>query len=153
MAINERDRKRGGERQAVSDINITPLVDVLLVLLIIFMVTSPIVYQSIDVPTPENSLDEAKNDAQEVQKGTLTITKTGQIILKNQTIPENKLLNFVKKDPELQKKKELFIKADADLSYGVVMKVMGILRKAGISKLGLIVEDSDLIPETTTPSK
>jgi TolR protein len=118
----------------MSEINVTPLVDVMLVLLIIFMVTAPLLQQGIDVNLPQ-----AKGkDLPPEERLTIVIKKDGLIFLNDNpfTLPElkNKLEALSQSNPDV------FLRADKDVSYGLVAQVMGEVKEAGIEKLGMITE-------------
>jgi biopolymer transport protein TolR len=122
------------KRAVMSEINVTPLVDVMLVLLIIFMVTAPLLQQGIDVDLPK-----AKGkDLPPEQRITLSIDKKGIIFMNRNkvTIEEMrvKLAAISKLNPNV------FLKADKDVPYGLVVQVMGEIKEAGIEKLGMITE-------------
>lgn len=124
-------------RTTLAEINVTPLVDVMLVLLIIFMITAPMLQQGMDVDLPVAT---GAPTAQEESQITLTITKQGQIYL-NQTGYALEALR-----PKLQAlyktrlSRDLFLRADADVPYGTVVRVMDEVKKAGILKLGMITQ-------------
>ncbi len=123
-------------RTAMSEINVTPLVDVMLVLLIIFMVTAPLLQQGIDVNLPK-----AKGkDLPPEERITLVIKSGGTIYLNDNPIsmPEmkKKLESISKLNPNV------FLKADKSVPYGLVVEVMGEIKDAGIEKLGMITEPS-----------
>jgi len=121
-------------RTAMADINVTPLVDVMLVLLIIFMVTAPLLQQGIDVNLPQ-----AKGkDLPPEERVTLSLDKKGNIFMNDNrvTIEEMrvKLTAISKLNPNV------FLKADKDVPYGLVVQVMGEVKEAGIEKLGMVTE-------------
>jgi len=120
------------QRRAMSEINVTPFVDVMLVLLIIFMVTAPLLQQGIDVNLPR-----AKGkQLSPAERVIITIKKDGRIYV-------NKRLTDIKK---LKSKfatmtdRDVFLKADKNINYGLVVEVMGELREIGIEKLGMVTE-------------
>lgn len=128
-----------GHHRLVSDINITPFVDVMLVLLIIFMVTAPLLQQGLPVNLPQaqaQALKRAKTDI------VVTIQKGDQIFIgDDQTvIPIDKLEEQLTAIYATKEQKDLFIKADTDLLYGTVIKVMSIAKKAGVDRIGMITQ-------------
>ena len=133
----------GNHQSALSEINITPLVDVILVLLIIFMVTAPLLSQGLDVNLP---VAESPALARTEQDVILTINRQGGMFLQNDATPytwENleKKLSVVF---ERREKKEIFIKADEGVNYGTVVKAVSLIKKAGIERVGLVtLEDTE----------
>lgn len=124
------DRNRG----VLSEINVTPFVDVMLVLLIIFMVTAPLLQQGIDVNLPQ-----AKGkDLPSEERITLVVKKGGIIFMNDKPMPmseiKQKLTAISKLNPNV------FLKADRDVPYGFVVQVMSDIKEAGIEKLGMITE-------------
>ncbi len=121
-------------RNVMSEINVTPLVDVMLVLLIIFMVTAPLLQQGIDVNLPQAK---GKNLPPE-ERLSIVIKKGGTIFLNDTQISMDdltkKLAAVSKRNPDV------FLKADKDVPYGLVVEVMGEVKEAGIEKLGMITE-------------
>lgn len=130
------------KNSTMSEINVTPFVDVMLVLLVIFMVTAPILYQGVDVNLPKAS---SKPIPAETKKNIIvTVNKDGEIYIEKEMLTLRDLKTRVKtlvrdsgKDPSEQ---EIFLRADQDVSYGVVMEVMSNIRSGGIEKIGLITE-------------
>ncbi|MCJ7483109.1 MAG: biopolymer transporter ExbD [Thermodesulfovibrionales bacterium] len=122
------------ERDVLSEINVTPFVDVMLVLLVIFMVTAPLLQQGIDVNLPK-----AKGkDLPPEERITLIIKRNGVIYMNDNpvTLPEmrRKLESISTLNPNV------FLKADKDVPYGFVVEVMSDVKEAGIEKLGMITE-------------
>jgi biopolymer transport protein TolR len=122
------------ERDVLSEINVTPFVDVMLVLLVIFMVTAPLLQQGIDVNLPK-----AKGkDLPPEERITLIIKRNGAIYMNDNpvSLPEmrRKLESISTLNPNV------FLKADKDVPYGFVVEVMGDIKEAGIEKLGMITE-------------
>jgi biopolymer transport protein TolR len=126
----------GKSRSAMSEINVTPFVDVMLVLLIIFMVTAPLLQQGIDVNLPKAKGKEMPTEERII----LVIKKDGKIYMNDTPVSlsdmRKKLQSISKLNPNI------FLKADRDISYGLVVKVMGEVKDAGIEKLGMITEPS-----------
>lgn len=133
----------GGRGGAMSDINVTPLVDVMLVLLIIFMVTAPLITQGVEVELPKTQA--APMEGTE-KKLVLTLTKDKQIFIgtnKDNSIPYEVLEERLKTNARLQTEKELYLHADRKLEYGFVVDVMAKVRKAGVEKLGMVTDPLD----------
>jgi len=119
-------------RQALSEINVTPFVDVMLVLLVIFMATAPLLQQGVDVNLPQ-AKGQALSPAERI---VITIKKDGRIFL-NRSAVNLESLRALLSD---RKDREVFLKADKDVPYGFVVEVMGELREAGVEKLGMVTE-------------
>lgn len=128
-----------GHHRLVSDINITPFVDVMLVLLIIFMVTAPLLQQGLPVNLPQAQAQALKRTKSDI---VVTIQKGGRIFIgDDQTvIPVDKLEEQLAAIYATKQQKDLFIKADTDLLYGTVVKVMSIAKKAGVDRIGMITQ-------------
>lgn len=125
---------------SLSEINVTPFVDVMLVLLIIFMVTAPMIQSGIGVNLPQ-----AETDAVPAEEGlTLTITKNRYIHIEDSIINQFLLEQKLKEYFFGKEKKIVFIRADEDLPYGFVIRILDIAKKAGIEIVGLVVEPLEL---------
>ena len=129
-----------GRKRLVSDINVTPLVDVMLVLLIIFMVTAPMMTQGLDVDLPETT---TKSLRQEDDPIVVTIDKDGKISLDRHEVTRKILYQELSGLGEAQKEKPIYLKADRDVAYGVVVKIMADIKKAGFDKLGMITQPEE----------
>lgn len=127
--------KIGRESETLSEINVTPFVDVMLVLLIIFMVTAPLIQQGVDVNLPEAT---AKGLKSPEDPKILTIDKSGKIYFDKHEVAMEKLRGFVAAVKENTGLEELYLKADKDVPYGTVVKVMAEIKAAGIDRLGMI---------------
>ena len=139
---------KGGGRTTLSEINVTPLVDVMLVLLIIFMVTAPMIQQGVDVQLPKTETVEIQaND----EKTVLTITREARIYLGQTEIPIDELEEKVRTNAKIQREKQIYIHADQGLKYEIVVRVMAILKKAGVENLGMVTEP--LEPGQAFPAK
>ncbi len=136
MAFNT----RGNNRQLMSEINVTPLVDVMLVLLIIFMVAAPMMIQGVDVNLPKT---EAKNIKTSDEPLMLTVNNKQEIFLENHRIPLESLEVKIRKIFENRRDKEVLLRADKDIPYGFVINVIASVKKAGIEKLGMVTEPVD----------
>ncbi len=129
----------GGAKGGVkSDINVTPLVDVMLVLLIIMMLVAPMLQQGVSVklPTAENTVDKPEQQGQTV----LAISKDKSIFLNAKPVQDNDLTRRVSELLENKTDKIVLIKADEEVEYSAVMNAMDQLRQAGIEDIGLITE-------------
>ncbi len=126
-----------GPGNSLAEINVTPLVDVMLVLLIIFMVTAPMIEQGVDINLPNTETVEIESDE---GKSILTIQQDGTILLGTTPVAIEELEEKLKFNKKIQDEQELYIHADENLLYKRVVRVMAIARKAGVSKLGMITE-------------
>ena len=123
--------------RSMSDINVTPMVDVMLVLLIIFMVTAPLIQQGVAVDLPKTrapTLD-VKPD-----RVVLTITHDQKIYLGDVEIPYAELKAKVADNIKLKRDKEIYLHADRALPYGYVVDVMSIMKDAGVENLGMVTD-------------
>ena len=127
----------GNEKKFMSDINVTPLVDVMLVLLIIFMVTAPMMMQGVEVNLPQTTAKSIKTREDPL---ILTINKKREIYLEDRQIGLKNLENKVKTIFKYRRNKELLLRADREVPYGFVIKVISGVKRAGIDKLGMITE-------------
>jgi biopolymer transport protein TolR len=124
----------------LSEINVTPLVDVMLVLLIIFMVTAPMIQQGVDVDLPKAQAQEMKA---EEKKLVLTIDGMQRIYLGKTFIPFSQLADKLAHNAKLQAEKELYLRADRHLSYGLVVKIMAMAKLAGIENVGMLTDAAE----------
>ncbi|MCS7215170.1 MAG: protein TolR [Thermodesulfovibrio sp.] len=124
-------------RSSIADINVTPLVDVMLVLLIIFMITAPLLKQGIDVNLPK-----AKGKSlEESEKINIVITKEGKIFLNDKIIHKDELPGLLSTYKETNT--AVLLKADKDVPYGLVAEVMGEIKASGIEKIGMVTEPKE----------
>jgi biopolymer transport protein TolR len=130
----------GNGKRFMSEINVTPLVDVMLVLLIIFMVTAPMMTQGLDVNLPQTTAKSIKTQEDPLF---MTINKKGEIFLEEHAIRLEELEEKVKSIFKYRREKELLLRADRDIPYGVVIKVIAAVKRAGIDKLGMVTEPKD----------
>jgi biopolymer transport protein TolR len=140
MGITRNGRKRRG-RAPMAEINVTPLVDVMLVLLIIFMVTAPLLTAGVPIDLPDSR---AKALAQEPRQVTVAIGGDGQVYLDNVELARGELPGRLASLPrDAQGKPPLVVlRADRSLDYGHVMGVMGELNRAGITAISLVTNGS-----------
>lgn len=136
MAFDSSSQRSG---VTISQINVTPLVDVMLVLLVIFMVTAPIIQQGVQVNLPQ-----AKGGAIPGTEELLvvTIAKNGKIYLNDNLIGLEELGQKLRAIRKLQADKQVYLRADQDVRYGIVMKTVAEIKQAGIERLGMVTRPS-----------
>ncbi len=128
--------RRGGKR-LVADINITPLVDVMLVLLIIFMVTAPMMTQGVNVDLPQVT---AKSLDQKEDTLTISLEKDGTISINKIKMSRELMVVELEKQYQQNSSKAIFLKADTNVPYGYVVQVMADIKAAGFDQLGMITQ-------------
>ena len=120
----------------MAEINVIPLVDVVLVLLVIFMVTAPMLYRGMDINLPKSATNTIKPEARVV----LTVERDRRVYLDKDLVPQAQLQPRLdalrRKSPEVS----VFLRADRDVPYGTVVQVMDSVKKAGIDKLGMVTD-------------
>jgi biopolymer transport protein TolR len=129
-----------GQKGLVADINVTPLVDVMLVLLIIFMVTAPMMTQGLDVNLPETTSKALRQDDEPL---IVTIDKEAKITLGKMEVSQGILKDQLSKMDDERKKEPIYLKADKDVAYGIVVAIMADIKSAGFEKLGMITKPSE----------
>lgn len=124
----------------LNEINVTPFVDVMLVLLIIFMVTAPLMTQGVEVDLPTTRT--VKNLPQDSEHLVLSVKKDGSMFIDEYKVELEELQGHLSRLVAKQKK-QLFLRADKEVAYGTVVEVMGEVKAAGIDKLGIVAEQND----------
>ena len=127
----------GNEKRFMSDINVTPLVDVMLVLLIIFMVTAPMMMQGVEVNLPQTTAKSIKTREDPLF---LSINKKREIFLEDRRIKMKGLEKKMKSIFKYRRNKEVLLRADREVPYGFVIQVIAEVKRAGIDKLGMVTE-------------
>jgi biopolymer transport protein TolR len=130
----------GGKKKLMSDINVTPFVDIMLVLLIIFMVTSPMMTQGVDVNLPQTQAKELKTEEDPL---ILTVDINKEITIEKHKIEINELEEKLSAMFKYRNNKELLLRADKDLPYGFIMQITARIKGSGIEKLGMITEPEE----------
>ena len=133
MAMGGHNNDRG----TMAEINVTPLVDVMLVLLVIFMVTAPMMQQGVQVNLPKADT-KAMNPAEETV--VVTVDKNNKVFINKEETPVDDLRSKLTDLFATRTKKEVFLKADASVPYGEVVRIMADIKGAGIERLGMVTE-------------
>ena len=143
MALSSAGRRGGAFRE----INVTPLVDVMLVLLIVFMVTAPLLTSGLHIDLPEV---QAANTPVKDAKLVVSITKDEHVLFGEEDVTPN-LESVLLENPRVQKEHELYIRADKDARYGVVARAVAAARSAGVTSLNLLVDPEETSPPPADP--
>lgn len=137
-----RRQRRGGRRAPMADINVTPFVDVMLVLLIIFMVTAPLLVTGVPVELPEsraNALDQQEEPIE------IAIDKAGATFIDGTEVATSELparLEEIAASQSPEKQRQIMLRGDTSISYGQMMRVMGELNRAGLNSVSLVTTGS-----------
>ena len=137
-------RGRGGRRRPMSEINVTPFVDVMLVLLIIFMVTAPLLTAGVPIDLPDSRAAQLPNEQQQV---TISIDQAGYVYIDDVEVPLGGLPQALESLPRAGGEgPDITLRADRALDYGRVMAVMGELNRAGLNRISLITNSAAPAP-------
>ena len=135
----KQSRRRYSRRSVpMSEINVTPFVDVMLVLLIIFMVAAPMLTVGVDVELPKSAANALETENEEPL--TITITKEGEIVLQTSTIPREQLIARLQGVAAERASNRIFLRADGAVQYEFVMQIMGALNASGFQDIGLVTD-------------
>lgn len=126
-------RKRTGA-STMSDINVTPFVDVVLVLLIIFMITAPMLMRSMDVSLPSASLRQTEDQS---ERTIVTLDSQGRTFVNDRAVNIELLEDEIKQRVEVQNLRLAYLRADESLQYREIIKIMDLLKRAGVDRVGL----------------
>jgi biopolymer transport protein TolR len=137
MAFTMNQRGGRGRYRPLADINVTPLVDVMLVLLIIFMVTAPLMTSGVSVDLPKTSAQPLNSDSEPL---TVSIKADGTIFLQDQSIDISDLVSKLQAIAQNNPDRRIFVRGDKDLAYGRIMEVMGTITQGGFTKVALLAE-------------
>jgi biopolymer transport protein TolR len=130
-------QRPGGVGRPLSEINVTPFVDVALVLLVIFMVTAPMLQQGLEVDLPKTTTQNLRLQKEPL---VMTVRKDGKIFLARREIPAAELEEKLRAILEGLDDKEIFLRADSKAQYGLVVQALAAARAAGATKLGMVTE-------------
>jgi len=133
-----RRRKRGSRPAAMAEINVTPFVDVMLVLLIIFMVAAPLLTVGVPVQLPETAAEALPTEQEEPL--TVTLTAEGEIVLMNSPVAQDTLLPQLRAIAAERTSQRIFLRADGAIPYARVVEVMGALNAGGFNDIGLVTD-------------
>ena len=141
-------RGRGHRRAPIADINVTPLVDVMLVLLIIFMITAPLLASAVPIDLPESRAKPVETEEQEPVQ--LSINADDTLYIGDAVVPEAELparLDAIARERQGEgKPRQIMLRADKGLDYGRVMRVMGELNRAGLTRIALVTTGANSEP-------
>ncbi|WP_127753955.1 protein TolR [Devosia sp. 1566] len=133
-------RRRGRKKAVMSEINITPMVDVMLVLLIIFMVAAPMMTAGVPIDLPRTAAGELSSQTQPI---TVAVTPEGAIFVGEDPVSEADLVATVSQQAVNGTEDRIFLRGDTTANYGAVMRVMGLLSAGGYTKIGLITQQEN----------
>ena len=133
-------RRRRRSRAVMSEINITPMVDVMLVLLIIFMVAAPMMTAGVPIDLPTSAAAAMPNQADPVTVG---VTPEGAVYIDETPVAESDLIAQLQERGVNGAEDRIFLRGDTSANYGAVMRIMGLLSSGGFSKIGLITQPAD----------
>lgn len=140
---------RSSGNAPMSEINVTPLVDVMLVLLIIFMVTAPLLQQGVKVDLPDAQAEPMKQSTEE--RLVLTLAKDGKAYLGKTEIPVERITELLSANEKLKVDKELYLHADQELPYGLVVRVMAAAKAGGAETLAMVTDPEAAPPKGAVP--
>ena len=133
-----RRRRRRSRSRPVAEINVTPFVDVMLVLLIVFMVAAPLLTVGVDVDLPKTAAGALPSESEEPL--TVTLTAEGAIVIQTTEIPETEFLTRLRGIAQERADDKVFLRADGAIAYARVMQIMGAMNAAGFGNIGLVTD-------------
>ncbi|WP_414900912.1 ExbD/TolR family protein [Sphingomonas flavalba] len=140
MAMNVASRRHGRRRAPMSEINVTPFVDVMLVLLIIFMVTAPLLTAGVEVNLPDSRAGALDQEQKPVM---ISLDRNGRIFIGEDAVPVEAFPNRLEQMAAGGNPPQVYLHADRALDYGTVMRVMGELNRAGLNRIALVSTGTD----------
>jgi biopolymer transport protein TolR len=150
MAVTMGRRLPGARYRPMADINVTPLVDVMLVLLVVFMVTAPLLTVGVPVDLPQTQappINEPKEPT------VITVNKEGDIYIQDSTVPMDGLVEKLQAITNSNPDAVLYVRGDKDINYGKVLEVMSLISNAGFHKVSLVAEAPKSSPPPAPPGK
>lgn len=142
--VQSRDHGRRSRRRPMSEINVTPFVDVMLVLLIVFMVTAPLLTVGVPVDLPKTRAQALGQDREPLA---VTVKRDGRIFIQNTPVGEDELVAKLAAIAANGYDQRIFVRGDKSVDYGRVMQVMGLLSAAGFTHIGLVTDAAKPKPE------
>ena len=139
ISVNSGRGGRRGRYRPLAEINVTPLVDVMLVLLIIFMVTAPLMTSGVSVDLPKTSAQQLNSDSEPL---TVSIKADGSIFLQDEAVEIGDLVTKLQAISKNNPDRRIFVRGDKDLAYGRIMEVMGTITQGGFTKVALLAEQT-----------
>jgi len=133
-----RRRRRRSRSRPVAEINVTPFVDVMLVLLIVFMVAAPLLTVGVDVDLPKTAASALPSESEEPL--TVTLTAEGAIVIQTTETPETEFLTRLRGIAQERADDKVFLRADGAIAYARVMQIMGAMNAAGFGNIGLVTD-------------
>lgn len=133
-----RGRRTGGSYRPMAEINVTPFVDVMLVLLIVFMVTAPLLTAGVNVDLPDSQAKAIQTEDKEPIE--ISVTKEGEIYIGETSVREDRFVPLLRAMMDGDKERRIYIRGDRGIEYGKVMRVIGAVNGAGFNKVALISE-------------
>lgn len=131
-------RSRRGGLQPMSEINVTPFVDVMLVLLIVFMVSAPLMTVGVPIELPETAAEALPSPDEEPL--TVTLTAEGQLLIQTTEVTRDELVTRLTAIADERESNQIFLRADGALDYNAVMEIMGALNAGGFREIGLVTD-------------
>src|ERR1700733_8060784 len=150
FSMSSGGRGRRGRYRPLAEINVTPLVDVMLVLLIIFMVTAPLMTSGVSVDLPKTNAQQINSDSQPL---TVSINAGGDIFLQDQAVDLPDLVAKLQAIAQNNPERRIFVRGDKDLAYGRIMQVMGTITQGGFTKVALLAEQTAAPSTGATPAR
>jgi biopolymer transport protein TolR len=150
VTFNNGRGRPGSRYRPMSDINVTPLVDVMLVLLVVFMVTAPLLTVGVPVDLPQTQappINEPKEPT------VITVNKEGEIYVQDNAVPQDALVAKLQAVTNSNPDAVLYVRGDKDINYGKVLEVMSLISNAGFHKISLVAEAPKGAQPTTPPAR